>query len=33
MMEDNGQKSSQDFWSNIEIKIMLDFISENYKKW
>jgi hypothetical protein len=33
MMEDNGQKSSQDFWSKIELKIMLDFISENYKKW
>jgi len=33
MMEDNGQKSSQDFWSSVEIKNMLDYISGNYKKW
>jgi len=33
MMEDNGQKSSQDHWNNAEIKTMLDYVSGNYKKW
>src|SRR6266542_978955 len=33
MIEDNGQKSSQDHWNNAEIKTMLDYVSGNYKKW
>ena len=33
MIEDNGQKGSQDHWNNAEIKTMLDYVSENYKKW